>query len=95
MLRLRHQLELIGGIDEEVVKEHKEAEERYTFLSTQVGDLREAIASTEKIVDELDEQIRKQSEAAFKIINQEFQKYFKVLFGGGSCSLVKMSKEDI
>ena len=95
MLRLRHQLELIGGIDEEVIKEHTETEERFTFLATQVHDLRSAITSTEKIVDELDEQIRKQSEAAFKIINQEFQKYFKVLFGGGSCSLVKMSKEDL
>lgn len=95
MMRLRHQLELIGGIDQEVIKEHDEALERFTFLSTQVNDLREAITSTEKIVDELDEQIRKQSEAAFKVINHEFQKYFKVLFGGGSCSLVKLSKEDI
>ncbi|MCR4312465.1 MAG: AAA family ATPase [Candidatus Uhrbacteria bacterium] len=95
MMRLRHQLELIGGIDDDVIKEHKEAEERFTFLATQVSDLRAAIASTEKIVDELDEQIRKQSEAAFKLINTEFQKYFKVLFGGGSCSLVKMSKEDV
>lgn len=93
--RLRHQLELIGGIDEEVVKEHKETEERFTFLSTQVGDLRAAISSTEKIVDELDEQIRTQSEKAFSAINSEFQKYFKVLFGGGSCSLVKLSKDDI
>lgn len=95
MLRLRHQLELIGGIDDDVVKEHGEAEERFGFLSTQVADLRSAITSTEKIVDELDEQIRKQSESSFKVINAEFQKYFKVLFGGGSCSLVKMSKDDI
>lgn len=95
MLRLRHQLEAIGSIDPEVVKEHTEVDQRYTFLSTQVGDLRAAIASTEKVVDELDDEIRAQSEKAFKSINEHFQKYFKVLFGGGSCSLVKMTEDDI
>ncbi len=95
MVRVRHQLEMIGGIDPEVVKEHAEVDERFTFLSTQVSDLRSAIASTEKIVDELDNEIRLQSERAFKTINEQFQKYFKVLFGGGSCSLVKMSEDEI
>jgi chromosome segregation protein len=95
MIRVRHQLEMIGGIDPEVMKEHAEVDERFTFLSTQVGDLRSAIASTEKIVDELDNEIRSQSERAFKEINEHFQKYFKVLFGGGSCSLVKMSEEEV
>ena len=95
MVRVRHQLEMIGGIDPEVVKEHSEVDGRFTFLSTQVSDLRSAIASTEKIVDELDSEIRSQSERAFKVINEQFQKYFKILFGGGSCSLVKMSEDDI
>lgn len=95
MIRVRHQLEMIGGIDPEVVKEHAEVDGRFTFLSTQVSDLRAAINSTEKIVDELDEEIRSQSERAFKSINDHFQKYFKILFGGGSCSLVKMSQDDV
>ncbi len=95
MLRLRHQLELIGGIEETVMKEYQEADERFTFLSTQVTDLREAIASTEKIIDELDEQIREQSDVAFKAIATEFQKYFAILFGGGRCSLVKLTKEEL
>jgi len=95
MMKLRRKLELIGGIDEEAVKEHGEVETRFTFLSTQVNDLREAIASTEKIVDELDKQIREQSEKAFKAINDEFKKYFKVLFGGGTCSLMKMTEAEV
>ncbi len=95
VMRLRHQLEMIGGIDPEVIKEHQEVDERFTFLTTQVTDLRQAIASTEKIVDELDDEIRKQSEKAFKAINEQFQKYFKVLFNGGSCSLVKLSHDEM
>ncbi len=95
ILRLRHQLELIGGIDESVMKEFGEAEERSTFLTTQVSDLRSAIGSTEKVIDELDEQIRAQSDVAFKNIATEFQKYFAILFGGGRCSLVKLTKEEL
>ena len=90
ILRIKHQLELIGGIDEETIKEHEDTELRFNFLSGQLKDLREAIRGTEKIVDELDERIQKQSEKAFKTINTEFQKYFRILFGGGSCSLIKL-----
>jgi chromosome segregation protein len=93
--RLRYKIELIGGIDPEIVKEHDETKARFEFLDAQVKDLREAIRSTEKIIDELDEEIRKQSEKAFKEINKEFQRFFQVLFGGGSCSLVKMTKEEV
>lgn len=95
MIRLKHQLELIGGIDEEVMKEYAQTSERFTFLTTQVKDLRDAIRSTEKIIDELDLEIRSQSEKAFSAINKEFQRYFKVLFGGGTCSLVKMTQEEV
>lgn len=95
LLKLRHQLELIGGMDEAIVKEHAEAEERSTFLSTQVTDLRQAIKSTERVIDELDIQIHTQSDKALKAIADEFQKYFAILFGGGRCSLVKLTKEEI
>lgn len=95
ILRLKHQLELIGGIDEETIKEYQTTEERFNFLDGQLKDIRSAIASTEKIIDELDEKIRAQSEKAFANINKEFQKYFKVLFGGGSCSLIKMKESEL
>lgn len=94
ILKIKHQLELIGSIDEETVQEYEETSQRFEFLNGQVVDIREAIKQTETVIDELDEQIRKQSEKAFKKINDEFQKYFKVLFGGGSCSLIKLKESD-
>ncbi len=93
MRRLRHQLELIGGIDPEVVKEYGEVSERFTFLTTQVEDLRKALTSTRVIVAELDKEIETTSDEAFTKINDEFQKYFKVLFGGGSCALLRIKSE--
>ena len=93
--KLKHNLEMIGGLDQETVQEYDEIKERHEFLDVQIKDLREAIKSTEKIIDELDKKIHTQSEEAFKKINREFQRYFKLLFGGGSCSLVKMTRDEV
>ncbi|MEK7145879.1 MAG: AAA family ATPase [Patescibacteria group bacterium] len=92
--KLKYKLELIGGIDPESIKEYGETKERFEFLDGQVSDLRAAIKETEKVIDELDEKIAKQSEKQFKEINREFQRYFKVLFGGGSCALVQMTADE-
>jgi chromosome segregation protein len=93
--RLRYQLELIGGIDPETIKEYEETNERFAFLSEQVDDLEKAIKDTEKVIDELDEKIKDQSDDAFKKINREFQRFFKILFGGGNCELIKLTFEDL
>ncbi len=93
--RLRYKLELIGGIDPEIIKEYEETKVRFKFLETQVTDLQQAIKSTEKIVKELDDQIEKQSSKVFGEINKKFQHYFKILFGGGSCGLVKVTTDEI
>ncbi|MDG1949422.1 MAG: hypothetical protein P8J32_01205, partial [bacterium] len=93
--RLRYKLELIGGIDPEIVQEYEETQSRHTFLNEQVTDLHHAIKSTEKIIRELDDQIQKQSKEVFNKINKEFQRYFKMLFGGGSCKLVKLTREEL
>lgn len=95
ILRIKHKLELIGSIDEETIQEYEETKERFEFLEGQIEDLHNAIKHTEQVIDELDERIQKQSAKAFKQINTEFQKYFKVLFGGGSCSLVKLQADQL
>lgn len=93
--RLRYKIELIGGIDPEIVKEFEETNGRFTFLSGQIEDLRAAIEDTEEVIDELDEQIHAQAERAFKKINEQFQHFFKILFGGGSCSLVRLERSEV
>lgn len=93
--RLRYKLELIGGIDPEIVVEYEDTKKRFEFLDVQIQDLKKAINATEKIVIELDEDIATQSKKVFALINKEFEKYFKILFNGGSCSLIKLSKEDL
>jgi len=72
MIRLKRQLELIGGVDPETVTEYQETKERHDFLSEQAEDLRRSIKSLEKVIDDLDDKIQFQFDAAFKNINKEF-----------------------
>jgi len=93
MTRLKNQLDLIGGIDPETMDEYKETKERYEYLEGQTTDLGQAITSLEEIIDELDQRIKTQSENAFKNLNREFEKYFKMLFEGGEARLVQVTED--
>ncbi len=91
--KIKHNLEIIGGIDPEIEEEHKEVSERYEFLSKQVVDLEKSIDDLEKIVLELDAVINKQFDTTFKKINSAFQNYFSKIFDGGKAKLQMVQKE--
>lgn len=91
--KAKHQLELIGGIDPEIQNEYQEIKTRHEFLDTQIKDLRQSIAALEKLILELDSNIKEQFDDSFKFINDEFQKYFKVLFDGGKAKLTLIKND--
>lgn len=85
--RLKNQLEQIGGIDPLIMDEYKETQQRFEFLSNQSRDLQEASESLKQVIAELDEKVEKLFKTSFKSINEEFDRYFKIIFGGGKASL--------
>jgi chromosome segregation protein len=91
--KLKYQLSLIGGIDEEVVKEYETTKERYDFLNNQLKDLTSATDDLSKMILELDEIMKKKRASAFKQIRKEFDRYFKILFNGGNAQLEEIYGE--
>ncbi len=91
--KLKYQLSLIGGIDEEVVAEYATTKERFDFLDAQLGDLRTATADLKTMIEELDELMKKKRGQAFKKIRKDFDRYFQILFGGGSADLEEVYGE--
>lgn len=91
--KIRSQLEWIGGIDPETLKEHDETKERFEFLSKQVDDLRAGIEALDTIVEELETTIRERSSTAFKKLDKEFSQFFKKLFDGGDAKLIEIAPE--
>jgi len=92
---LRHQLELIGGIDPEVEKEYQETKTRFDFLDTQTTDLNQTIKSLEEIIRELDVNIKERFDREFKVIEEKFQEYFKILFNGGSAKIIRVMADEM
>ncbi|MBT4495795.1 hypothetical protein HOC73_03535, partial [bacterium] len=91
--RLKNQLAIIGGIDEEVAVEYKEVKERHDFLNEQITDLGQAIKSCHDIIEDLDQKMKKQFENSFEKINEKFTYFFKVLFNGGNAKLILKKSE--
>ena len=87
MLRLRGELAGIGEIDEALLKEYKDTDVRYQFLTTQSEDLDKAAIDLQNLVKELDLKIHVEFAKSLKNINEEFDKFFKLMFGGGSAKL--------
>lgn len=88
---LRKQLEMIGGVDDLVMQEAKETEDRYQYLTTQSEDLGKGVADLKTVIAELDEVIKKEFHDGFVKISEKFSEYFRMLFGGGKAvmSLIK------
>ena len=87
MFRLRSELAGIGEVDEALVKEAKETEERYNFLAQQSSDLEKAVADLRALTKELENKIHHDFLSAMKQINGEFTKLVRLMFGGGKASL--------
>ena len=92
---LKKQIRSLGNVNVNAIQEYQEVKERYTFLKNQHDDLIAAAQSLEKIIEELDAQMRRQFKTQFARIQTEFDKVFKQLFGGGSGKLELMEDADI
>ena len=89
--QFQNQLDLIGGIDPETETEFNQTKERFDFLSNQIADLNQAIISLEKIISELDSNIKARFDQEFALISEKFSEYFKILFNGGEAKVFKLS----
>ncbi|MBI2013649.1 MAG: AAA family ATPase [Candidatus Colwellbacteria bacterium] len=88
MYRLRGELAGIGELDENLLKEARETEERHTFLTSQVEDLQKATNDLKTLIKELDEKIKHDFTDALKSINNELTSFMTLMFGGGRAKLV-------
>ena len=89
IIRLKGEMERIGAIDPLVREEHEETEKRFGFLLKESEDLRQAMASLEKVIGEMDVRIEKEFDRAFDDIAEKFSHYFSLIFNGGKAELVR------
>lgn len=87
LVRQRTQVRRMGPINPEAKQEYDRESERYSFMRTQVDDLRKAEEDLRQVIAELDELTKREFSKTFDAVDREFRAMFTRLFGGGSARL--------
>jgi len=85
--RLIAEQERLGGVNLLAEEEAKELEEKVSNIKKDQSDLLAAIAKLREAIDTLNTEGRQRLLAAYGIVNENFQKLFNQLFGGGKAYL--------
>ena len=84
---IRQRIRAMGTVNVAALDEYRHTVERVEALSTQRDDLLKAQADLENIVAELEAKMEKQFKTQFALMNENFQRTFVRLFGGGKAEL--------
>ena len=78
----------LGPVNMNAVAQYEEVNTRFTFLSEQRDDLREAKTTLEQLIDEMDQEVVTRFSETFHAIQGHFSEVFQTLFGGGQAELI-------
>ena len=87
IFRLRGDLASIGEVDHALMKEAEDTATRHAFLLKESEDLNKAVADLTALMHELNEKIKTEFDKSLHKINEEFAKFFALMFDGGSAKL--------
>lgn len=91
----KQKIKALGDVNVGAIEEYRETKERYEFLTGQKKDIEDAEKQLVSIINELENQMRKQFTATFGEVQKRFDKVFKELFGGGKGTLELTEDEDV
>jgi len=92
---LSRTIERIGPVNLVAIDEHKELEERFSFLKRQKDDLVSAKESLLKAIKKINQTTKTLFMETFSAIQNEFKNYFRFLFGGGKAEILLLDENDI
>ena len=93
--QVKEEIKGLGNVNVNAIDDYKEISERYTFMNGQRNDLQEAEEALKQVIQELDEGMKRQFKEQFVLIQTEFDKAFKELFGGGKGTLELIDEDDV
>ena len=91
--RMQARLEEAGFVDDDTVREFEETKERDAFLAREVDDLEQSKKTLLEVLDTLEGELATRFESGLDKINDEFKKFFAMLFDGGDAKLSLVAKK--
>jgi chromosome segregation protein len=88
-------IERMGSVNLDAVREHAEAEQRFTFYTTQKADLEKALADLQRAIQQMNRESRRLFEQTFEAINERFREIFPRMFRGGRAELRMTNPDDL
>ncbi|QOR68531.1 chromosome segregation protein SMC [Cytobacillus suaedae] len=88
-------IEELGTVNLGAIDEYDRVSERYEFLIEQKNDLQEAKDTLYKVIDEMDDEMKKRFNETFTSIRSHFEPVFQALFGGGRADLRLSDPSDL
>ena len=85
--RIRKKRSSLGAINATAIEESKALRERYEEMVSQKEDLEKAEADLRQAIEQIKGEMLTQFDEGFTKINENFQRIFKELFGGGRAML--------
>ena len=94
--RLKIKIEDIGGGSKELMKEYEDTQARDTHMEKEIEDLKKSANLLTELMNDLGSTIEEKFKQGISKINQEFEQFFRLLFGGGEAQLrlVKVEKRN-
>lgn len=92
---IKSSIRALGSVNVSAIEEYKEVKERYDFMSAQISDVEKSRTELGKLINQLTSQMQELFTVGFDKINENFQKTFTDLFGGGTASLKLENPEDV
>ncbi len=92
---LRGKIKRLGNINLDALSEQEELEKRHEFLSSQIDDVNTSRRELEKLIDKLNAESINLFIATFKQVRENFQAYFRKLFGGGKADIYLQDEENV
>lgn len=92
--KIKIRLEETGGAGgEDIMREHRETEERDAFLMKELEDLMKSSEDLHHLIADLTAKLSELFKDGIQKINKEFDVFFKLMFGGGSANLELVREE--
>ncbi|HEX8790927.1 MAG TPA: chromosome segregation protein SMC [Polyangiaceae bacterium] len=88
-------IERMGSVNLDAMREHAEAEQRFTFYTTQKADLEKALADLTRAIQQMNRESRRLFQETFEAVNAKFREIFPRMFRGGRAELRLTNPEDM
>jgi len=92
---IKEQMKELGDVNVNSIEEYTKVSERYEFLKKQYDDIDTAKKKLIIMIEEINDEMKKQFLDHFKIINENFKVVFSELFGGGMAEIILEDEKDV